>query len=833
MMSDLPPPGVPGIFGRDGDVVRLSAALARPGVTVVRGIAGSGRSTLLRLAARGRSCVSVRGARGERLQPGDGVDHLLIAAGSERPGRTSDPATVAEHLVQVASGRSLIVDDVVWWDSESRAVLALAARLPDAPSVLLGTDVSDALTDFAGADILDLAPLATPDARALLAQRAPELSRLAVDRVVESAAGNPLALVEMGGSSTPGEAPMLLRSFSRRTDDLDRPTLDALVLLALATDRSGRLPDAEIHQIGVDADVLEQGRRAGLLESTRDGVAFVHPVARTALCRLATSAERRAAEARLAERRSDPHERLRHAAGSRVTDDPDLVARLERAAMEATSPARSAELLESAAPRAGVRRGELLVRAAEFRLDARDDADVPDLLTRARRTSIDAGIAARATLVEAAIGIGERHPAELFRSLIDALPALASDPEKHRRAEHIALELALWAGRSDWIDQLSGEMASDDAFRGPARDFARVLRGEPASRLRHVAMSPLDDEDALVVAAGAAIFTADSRRAAEVVAELERCGTAAPWGAVSVQALLALGHWHGARLPHTREADGTTWGVALALGARAHSAAAAGDVAGCLEAAAEAKRLAVGAELPFAAALAQWALGRLSLQEGDSASALTLFARIVEPGSESFHRAVAVLVVPDLLEAAERQGERDRFAPWRERLAGADSEWAGVVLARVDALLHSDGSEQAFAEAIRRAVEAGEQFEEARVRLLAGEQLRRGRQRVRAREELVAARELFQSLGAERWAARALRELDATSASVRRDPDGAGLTPRERQIADLVATGASNQEIAVRLAMSRKTVEYHLHKTYSKLGIGNRAELADILGSIG
>jgi DNA-binding NarL/FixJ family response regulator len=115
------------------------------------------------------------------------------------------------------------------------------------------------------------------------------------------------------------------------------------------------------------------------------------------------------------------------------------------------------------------------------------------------------------------------------------------------------------------------------------------------------------------------------------------------------------------------------------------------------------------------------------------------------------------------------------------------------------------------------------------VRLLYGEHLRRTRQRVLAREQLTLTRDLYDRGGAASWSQRASRELEATSASVRRDSEAPELTPRERQIAELVATGAANQEIAVKLSMSRKTVEYHLHKTYSKLGIGSRAELAEKL----
>jgi DNA-binding NarL/FixJ family response regulator len=78
------------------------------------------------------------------------------------------------------------------------------------------------------------------------------------------------------------------------------------------------------------------------------------------------------------------------------------------------------------------------------------------------------------------------------------------------------------------------------------------------------------------------------------------------------------------------------------------------------------------------------------------------------------------------------------------------------------------------------------------------------------------------------WAERARAELRATGETVgapgkaRRDR----LTPQELQISRLAAGGASNPEIARQLFLSRKTVEYHLHKVFTKLDISGRWELA-------
>jgi DNA-binding NarL/FixJ family response regulator len=99
---------------------------------------------------------------------------------------------------------------------------------------------------------------------------------------------------------------------------------------------------------------------------------------------------------------------------------------------------------------------------------------------------------------------------------------------------------------------------------------------------------------------------------------------------------------------------------------------------------------------------------------------------------------------------------------------------------------------------------------------------------VEARAALRAAAEAFDRAGAAPWAERARVELRATGETLgrRQEPDWRRLTPQELQISRLVARGASNPEIATQLFLSRKTVEYHLHKVFTKLGVGGRLELA-------
>ena len=119
----------------------------------------------------------------------------------------------------------------------------------------------------------------------------------------------------------------------------------------------------------------------------------------------------------------------------------------------------------------------------------------------------------------------------------------------------------------------------------------------------------------------------------------------------------------------------------------------------------------------------------------------------------------------------------------------------------------------------------------ARAHLLYGEWLRRERRRADAREQLRIARELFTAMGVEAFAERGERELLATGERVRRRivETREELTTQESKVARLARDGLSNAEIAARLFISPKTVEYHLHKVFTKLGIKSRNQLHSAL----
>jgi DNA-binding NarL/FixJ family response regulator len=156
---------------------------------------------------------------------------------------------------------------------------------------------------------------------------------------------------------------------------------------------------------------------------------------------------------------------------------------------------------------------------------------------------------------------------------------------------------------------------------------------------------------------------------------------------------------------------------------------------------------------------------------------------------------------------------------------------AAALLARSRALLATGReADQQYAAAMDLHAEAERPFQQARTRLLWAEHLRRNRRRVDARDHLRAALDAFERLDARPWAGRARAELRATGETVRRPDAGQErLTPQELRIAELVAEGESNREVAQHLFLSPRTVGYHLARVYQKLGISSRTRLARAL----
>jgi DNA-binding NarL/FixJ family response regulator len=228
---------------------------------------------------------------------------------------------------------------------------------------------------------------------------------------------------------------------------------------------------------------------------------------------------------------------------------------------------------------------------------------------------------------------------------------------------------------------------------------------------------------------------------------------------------------------------------------------------------------------PTGPEIVEYALALLDLGGGRWRDALRRLESVQDAG-------LAITSLPDRIEAAVRLGERTDASSALERLAAhatdSESAWLRTRLAAARALV-ADGAEASahFEEAIRLAGESNT-FDRARILLLYGEHLRRARRRTEARRRLREALDIFEALHAGPWAERARTELRASGETARRrDPSTIDkLTPQELQISRFVAQGLANKEVAVRLFLSPRTIDYHLRNIFAKLGISSRTQLA-------
>jgi DNA-binding NarL/FixJ family response regulator len=176
-----------------------------------------------------------------------------------------------------------------------------------------------------------------------------------------------------------------------------------------------------------------------------------------------------------------------------------------------------------------------------------------------------------------------------------------------------------------------------------------------------------------------------------------------------------------------------------------------------------------------------------------------------------------------LVSALERNGAR------------LDRAWMLAVGGRGRGMLLAAGGDNAAAiDAVEKAMDAHDRlpmpFERARTQLLLGQLQRRQRLKDASAASLQFALESFERLGIRLWAERASAELGRAGMGPQRRTT---LSPSERRVAELAASGMTNRNIAAAMFISPKTVESNLARIYSKLGIHSRAELGRHIGQSG
>ncbi|MEU5313922.1 AAA family ATPase [Streptomyces sp. NPDC021562] len=357
-------------LGRDGEIERILRCVRRapgtPGTLLLVGDEGIGRTTLLRhvrerAGAEGVRVLAAQGWAGDPRPASAGPQQLLASSavppGDGRPDEDDLPAAVTALLDRLGADRPVLVcvDDADLCDRAFLETLFTAARLPPARAltILLGARHEAALpVPPPGTETLRLGPLDAAAAAALLDRLPlPPTGRHRLEILAE-AAGNPLALVELGRAA-PGPAQAVRHApaehvFGARLAALPAATSRALLYAAAAE------PDESVAAVmaalgTADLAVWAPAEAAGLVVLAEDRLDFRHPLARSAAWLRRPAAERQRAHRDLAEVAARPEARARHRAAATVGTDASVAAALERSAWRRGDAVGAARDLEQAA----------------------------------------------------------------------------------------------------------------------------------------------------------------------------------------------------------------------------------------------------------------------------------------------------------------------------------------------------------------------------------------------------------------------------------------------------------------------------------------------------
>lgn len=765
-----------------------------------------------------------------------------------------------------------VVDDAHWLDQASAEALTFAARRQFAEQVVMlfaARQPERAVFLGHGLPELTLQGLGAGDARALLAATSPGLSDQTADRLVALTHGNPLALLEIPRGLTqehltgrsPIDEPLPVGSgiellFFERVNGLTGAAQRALLIVAAGDpgDLDSLWRALEDERLGTEA-ILE-AEAAGLLRPGR--LEFCHPLARSAVYQGASAAQRRGA----------------HAAVAAVTAAPDR--RAWHLAAAADRPDESVALALMAAAAAARRRGGVAAEARALQHAARI---TPDPETRARRLLEAAFATEAAGSVEYAEALFREVPdltsdpelrmeAAARRSYLladrgefDQAYALSVD-EAERAAPRDAASLlslgalfalthsldidaALTTARRAWA--LAGSVADSDLHVCENLCRTLILAGcsDEALELVRSSIDGIGAQDEVAVNFGTdLLYLEDYPRAREVLERVAACVRESAAVGFLYYALdqLAKLETRVANLTRAYALELECLQIVESLGNEVPIAASLSWLAtieamlGRVECRAHAEAAIAIAERKrdvYNVVRASGALGLEALARNDAEAAVGWLDPAVAAatkggvGHPNFFRLDA-----DLVEALARLGNASEAETHLARLdrqaEATGSAWGRAAAKRCRAFLSSDDDlVDSFEAALLLHDDEPSAFERARTHLCYGERLRRAGQRRAARAQLESAVDAFDRVGAEPWAERARIELRASGARLqRRDPtDAERLTPQELQIAQFIADGLTNRDIAGRLFLSPKTVEFHLTRIYRKLEIHSRAEL--------
>ncbi|WP_194909321.1 ATP-binding protein [Catenulispora rubra] len=809
-----------------------------------------------------------------------------VSAGST-PDRFMVGLAVLSLLSEVAEHEPLlcVVDDAQWLDRVSAQALAFVARRLLAERVTLVFAVrAQALgpgeDPLVGLRELVIGGLRDDDARALLDSVVPgRVDERVRERIVAEARGNPLALLELprgltavelaGGFGRPDARPLASRieqSFQRRVASLPDATRRLLLVAAAEPVGDVSLLRRAARQLADGADVAKaeaEAEAAGLIEfGTR--VRFRHPLVRSAVYRAADPFERREVHRALAEAtdpESDAERRAWHRAHAAAEPDEGVAGELARCADQAQARggvAAAAAFLRRATELTPdpARRAARAVAAARAAFEAGDPDAAMELIAAAKMGPLDElqhGLLAR---LRGRIAFARRRGGEAMPLLFDAADRLAGvDDGQAREAYLEAIGSAVAAGR----------LGERGALRKVAVAARAVPPGPQPPRLVDTLLDGLATSFAEGYVQGAPLLKhalLAIRQQAGANEDIMRWFWPAWLAAADMwddETWLEL-TTHAVR--GAREAGALNF-LPLALTCRAVVHVYCGEfeeAAALVEESNAILKVTGNSHLGYArvllqawrgdaatpaavAAGAEWAS---SWNEGRAIGGRHYLNAVLYNGTGQYQAALSSaqqaceyddpglfgFALGELVEAGTRAAAANAAAAalrqLEERANASGTDWALGVLARSRALL-GDGpaTERLYRESIEHLARSRVAVHLARTHLVYGEWLRRENRRRDAREQLRTAYEMLNRFGADAFADRARRELLATGETVRRRTVEArdALTAQEAQIARLAGEGRTNPEIGAELFISPRTVEWHLRKVYTKLGIDSRRKL--------
>jgi DNA-binding CsgD family transcriptional regulator len=773
------------------------------------------------------------------------------------------------------------------------AVAFMLRRVGGSPVGLIGAVRTDwtgrlppLITDRIPSDQVDhlgVGPLSLGATTELLAGRCLGLNRAAVLALHETCRGNPLFALELAqAQARPSseltqrpDAPASLQRFvSRRVATLSSPARRILLTLALAEDPS--VTTVLAAGPGGAVAALQETLDSGLLEPGRDGLVFTHPLMRSVVVDEAPHVDRRSVHQWLADVAPSREQRARHLAlgatqpDETVADEVEAAARAAEARGASVAAAQLAELAVSLTPLPPrTSRHRRIVLAAECHMQASHPARARQHVTCVIEEMSPGPDRAR-LLRQQASYLGYEGDFAGASGRWEAALREAGDEVALRAAIHCDMGAALLAS-SDLVAASShidaalaySKQAGDQAVVAQASSLQAmvtfVMGGGVRQDLLHAALTgpapppslPMDQHPAVMVGfvlqmsddldGARALYEEEYARALEAGIE-----TGLPWLLwAMVETEVWAGNWdraeeladHGAEL--AAESNGAA-GRSIMAAAEAKVHVHRGRLELAREKARRAVELANTSGSLWAAMWAAETSGLAELSAGDAQAAhevlapfakMAIAAGVAEPGVWS--------LLPDEIEALVRLGELDQADALlelfearsqqlgRRRDIATAGRCRGFLLAARGDL---PGAEAALEEALNAHREIPFPFEEARTLLVAGQVHRRARHKGQAGIYLRAAADTFERLGSPPWCSLAQAELSRLGLrSSSSDTTSTSLTSTERRVADLVAAGRTNAEVAAELFMSQRTVESHLSRIYRKLDVRSRTELSRTL----